>query len=310
MGFPTAYAGPPLTGSGGLVLLVGFRGEKRLANGSLGRRKIPAFPGGRRARTARTKHGRGPWPRPCFGRLSKKWLAPLFRGFHSSLAPTARPGSYAEKPLLRKAFCGFAVHAAKSDYSLRGLRPPNPQGFFDRLTKHGRGPWPRPCFGFAGLGGPRAPQTRKTPPPPGAPQRRPATPTPARFRRPYSGGSVAPRKAPAFQRGAAAFGGSGAARRAAPLPQTKERARGQRPRAPLFQGASRPAAAVRKGRWAWPPRRLPSTSLLTGLPPRFFRHWRRSAPPPSAGFSTNAKKTQRNVSHKPSAPLPMSGAPA
>ena len=65
--------------------------------------------------------------------LSKKWLAPLFRGFHSSLAPTARPGSYAEKPLLRKAFCGFAVHAAKSDYSLRGLRPPNPQGFFDRL---------------------------------------------------------------------------------------------------------------------------------------------------------------------------------
>ena len=66
--------------------------------------------------------------------LSKKWLAPLFRGFPSSLAPTARPGSYAEKPLLRKAFCGFAVHAAKSDYSLRGLRPPNPQGFFDRLT--------------------------------------------------------------------------------------------------------------------------------------------------------------------------------
>ena len=66
-------------------------------------------------------------------RLSKKWLAPLFRGFHSSLAPTARLGSYAEKPLLRKAFCGFAVHAAKSDYSLRGLRPPNPQGFFDRL---------------------------------------------------------------------------------------------------------------------------------------------------------------------------------
>ena len=47
--------------------------------------------------------------------LSKKWLAPLFRGVHSSLAPTARPGSYAGKPLLRKAFCGFAVHAAKSD---------------------------------------------------------------------------------------------------------------------------------------------------------------------------------------------------
>ena len=87
--------------------------------------------------------------------LSKKWLAPLFRGFHSSLAPTARPGSYARKPLLRKAFCGFAVHppgglllslrdnspcVAKSDYSLRGLRPPSPQGFFDRLE---RGPGPK-----------------------------------------------------------------------------------------------------------------------------------------------------------------------
>ncbi len=93
-------------------------------------------------------------------------------------------------------------------------------------------------------------------------------------------------------------------------PKQKSGDRGRRPRAPLFQGASRPAAAVRKGRCAWPPRRLPSTPLLTGLPPRFFRHWRRSAPPPSAGFSTNAKKTQRNVSHKPSAPLPMSGAPA
>ena len=66
-------------------------------------------------------------------RLSKKWLAPLFRGVHSSLAPTARPGSYAEKPLLRKAFCGFDAHVAKSDQSLRGLRPPNPRGFFDRL---------------------------------------------------------------------------------------------------------------------------------------------------------------------------------
>ena len=83
---------------------------------------------------------------PC--RLSKKWLAPLFRGVHSSLAPTARPGSYARKPLLRKAFCGFDAHppgglllslrdnspcVAKSDYSLWGLRPPNPREFFDRL---------------------------------------------------------------------------------------------------------------------------------------------------------------------------------
>ena len=69
--------------------------------------------------------------------LSKKWLAPLFRGVHSSLAPTARPGSYARKPLLRKAFCGFDAHVAKSDYSLRGLRPPSPQGFLDKLKPLG-----------------------------------------------------------------------------------------------------------------------------------------------------------------------------
>ena len=43
--------------------------------------------------------------------------------------------------------------------------------------------------------------------------------------------------------------------------------------------AGRAAFAVRKGRYASPPRRLPATPLRTGLPPRFFRHWRRSAPP-------------------------------
>ncbi len=66
-------------------------------------------------------------------RLSKKWLAPLFRGVHSSLAPTARPGSYAGKPLLRKAFCGFDAHVAKSDESLKWLRSSIRQRFLDKL---------------------------------------------------------------------------------------------------------------------------------------------------------------------------------
>ena len=85
---------------------------------------------------------------------------------------------------------------------------------------------------------------------------------------------------PGVPTGGGGVWGSGAARRAAPLPQTKERGPGPKAPGPLFQGASRPAAAVRKGRWAWPPRRLPSTPLRTGLPPRCIRHWRRSAPPP------------------------------
>ena len=96
------------------------------------RRRPPGLPGG-------LPGGGGVW-------LSKKWLAPLFRGFHSSLAPTARPGSYARKPLLRKAFCGFDAHVAKSDYSLRGLRPPNPRGFFDRLKRGPEAKPPAPRF--------------------------------------------------------------------------------------------------------------------------------------------------------------------
>ena len=37
-------------------------------------------------------------------------FTPRFPSLHDSLAPTARPGSYARKPLLRKAFCGFDAH--------------------------------------------------------------------------------------------------------------------------------------------------------------------------------------------------------
>ena len=106
--------------------------------------------------------------RGAAARLSKKWLAPLFRGFHSSLAPTARPGSYERKPLLRKAFCGFDAHppgglllslrdnspcVAKSDYSLKGPRSSIRQRFFDKLF----------CLAGPGPEGPRASQT---PPPP------------------------------------------------------------------------------------------------------------------------------------------------
>ena len=93
------------------------------------RRRPPRRASYRQQKPGQTK--KASEPRPF--RLSKKWLAPLFRGFHSSLAPMARPGSYAGKPLLRKAFCGFAVHAAKSDESLKGLRSSIRQRFLDKL---------------------------------------------------------------------------------------------------------------------------------------------------------------------------------
>ena len=50
----------------------------------------------------------------CSG-YRKSGFTPLFRDFHGALAPKARPGSQGGEPLLRKAFCGFAVRAAKSD---------------------------------------------------------------------------------------------------------------------------------------------------------------------------------------------------
>ena len=132
--------------------------------------------------------GRGP-KAPARGFwLSKKWLAPLFRGFHSSLAPTARPGSYAGKPLLRKAFCGFAVHAAKSDESLKGPRSSIRQRFFDKLNPRAGAEGPRPGIFVCQARGPLA-LGRQTPPPPfgrtGVPQgRKPSPPHPGRISRP------------------------------------------------------------------------------------------------------------------------------
>ena len=59
----------------------------------------------------------------------KSGLTPLFRDFHGALAPTARAGSHAGKPLLRKAFCGFAVHpqgAFSCPFGTIHLAPPKP----------------------------------------------------------------------------------------------------------------------------------------------------------------------------------------
>ena len=142
-----------------------------------GERQAPPRPPGRSAGGAAAFWGRGLWPRPL--RLSKKWLAPLFRGFHSSLAPTARPGSYAGKPLLRKAFCGFAVHAAKSDESLKGLRSSIRQRFLDKLGAGAKGPGPRTCPlpGSPGSGRVGVAHPPPPPPPPGFP------PTPKRQRK-------------------------------------------------------------------------------------------------------------------------------
>ena len=71
--------------------------------------------------------------------------------------------------MLRKAFCGFDAHVAKSDQSLRGLRPPNPRGFFDRLSAGPGAYAPGPALLFGRPGGPqgRLAAKRRRPPPKG-----------------------------------------------------------------------------------------------------------------------------------------------
>ena len=47
----------------------------------------------------------------------------FFEFSHSVLAHMARSAPHARKALLRKRFCGFAAHVAKSELIHKGLRP-------------------------------------------------------------------------------------------------------------------------------------------------------------------------------------------
>ena len=81
-------------------------------------------------------------------RLSKKWLAPLFRGVHSPLAPVARPGSYAGKPLERKAFFAFAAHPQGGLSPGCPLHPRSQSGGQGRAPgRAGGGVWRPGAFG-------------------------------------------------------------------------------------------------------------------------------------------------------------------
>ena len=209
--------------------------------------------------------GSAPKPRPAFEKSGGKPAGKLFWVCNGLCWPAAHWERRA------RLVCGKAGRERTVDGSFgRWNIPAFRAGRRARTarTKQERGPLaPAPALVL------RALRARQTPPPP---RRNPTTPAnPSRQRTPAGPTAVgqARRKVGAFLRGAAAF-----------------RGRGQRPRplnmlaaglARLRAGGLRPpAAAVRKGRCASPPKRLPSTPLLTGLPPRFFRHWRRSALPP------------------------------
>ncbi|MGN0792521.1 MAG: hypothetical protein ACI4NL_06725 [Christensenellales bacterium] len=58
---------------------------------------------------------------------------PLFRGFHGSLVPAARPGIHEKKPLLRKAFADLPHMSPNPIEASGGCGPRTPKGLFDRL---------------------------------------------------------------------------------------------------------------------------------------------------------------------------------
>ena len=115
-GFPAKYAGPPLMGSGGLVLFVGSRGRKGVADDSFGRQKTATARGGRRRLAARG-------PRPP-GLPNKKAGAGgkasplLFRALRAPPPPpggTPTPSPYPTPAHLRWAYGGCSWEAGGWD---------------------------------------------------------------------------------------------------------------------------------------------------------------------------------------------------
>ena len=86
-GFPAEFAGPPLMGSGGLVLFVGSRGRKGVADDSFGRQKTATARGG--GGVWRPGGPRAPGPAKQKSRGRRQSLAPAFQG---ASRPAAAPG--------------------------------------------------------------------------------------------------------------------------------------------------------------------------------------------------------------------------
>ena len=170
LGFATECAGPPLMGSVGLVWFAGRQGGKGLVDGSLGWWKIPAARGGRRARTARTKQGRGPLaPAPALvlRALRARKTPPPPRVAQRQPAP--RSPAHLRRPY------GGCPGKAK--------RPRRPRGGRRRLAAEGRPPGPPPGLPNKKRGargqrppGPALFRTLRVPPPPPLPLGFPPTP--------------------------------------------------------------------------------------------------------------------------------------
>ena len=127
-GFPAKYAGPPLMGSGGLVLFVGSRGRKGVADDSFGRQKTATARGGRRRLAARGPRAPGPAKQKSRGR--RQSLAPAFQGASRPAAaprrdPNAFPLPHAGAPPLglRRLLMG-----SRGMGRTRGCFPPTPKG--------------------------------------------------------------------------------------------------------------------------------------------------------------------------------------
>ena len=127
-GFPAEFAGPPLIGSGGLVLFVGSRGRKGVADGSFGRQKTATARGG--GGVWRPGGPRAPGPAKQKSRGRRQSLAPAFQGASRPAAaprrdPNAFPLPHAGAP---PAALWRLPMGSRGMGRTRGCFPPTPKG--------------------------------------------------------------------------------------------------------------------------------------------------------------------------------------
>ena len=142
-GFPAKYAGPPLMGSGGLVLFVGSRGRKGVADDSFGRWKTATARGA--AAFGRPGGPRAPGPAKQKSRGRRQSLRPCFSGRFAPRRRPRAPQRLPPPPRRRTSSGPMAVaHGKQGDGTDPGVLSPNAK----RATKRRRSNRPPRSFAF------------------------------------------------------------------------------------------------------------------------------------------------------------------
>ena len=130
----------------------------------------PSGPGGRRARTARTKHGRGPFAPPMlwFAGCRKSGLRHFFEVFIAPLRLRRGQGAMQGNPCYARLFADLTRMSPNPIKASGGCGPRTPGGFSTgwvfRAGAFGPGPKNKPAAGQSPVAGGWAQPTRRRPP--------------------------------------------------------------------------------------------------------------------------------------------------